>query len=432
MSEASRSHHSPNKQFPDREPPTPPDEVPLLTMTPHSPVTDNKMDISNVINIDIETYVNQDFILEFMTHNSFGAISGTAYVGKDLFTLIETIHTTTLASLQTPGKEVRVIAEGSYNKFVELLENEYEPLIQTLKSQQAIAELGDYIATKTPTLKVGVRYSKKKNGYGDLLAKEALLTLRAAVKGLHPPVFACGMTKDIRAIYFVESGTSFEMWFSDAIMKKNNMEEITTVMASLWNQMEAAAEFGLLMTDIKTGNMFVDTTRRVKFIDLGADYSTIYTDEGTNTRDCILFVNCVLLLTYVSCVRRNSPGYLRLLELMCMERNFVRGYLTKVNDSPSSLCDLFANYAHYKGKRKGNTSLDLVSREDLAAHVLSMAHQYSNITTPCFGFDENKPALLQYVNWFNGSAFSDARTNCGDAAMGGVVKATNAYGEDSQ
>lgn len=284
---------------------------------------------------------------------------------------------------------------------------------------------------------LGLRYQRYTTGDDEVKPEqsweEAWLTLNAALKGLAPPVYACGryleqnsalLSENQRkhAMYITERGTDFTSWLR-AVGAVQETHPYYFVFESVANSlvtqlMKASKEMGLLMTDIKPDNIIITIgSPKVYFIDLDGALARVDKKGVDNTpasgwRSCFV-INSVLLLSHMACDLKNNMPSVVWNTLVEATANVVREL--EVNETDQLylyLLDVKNKEAERildAEKSKGVMYESLASADDaraVARHIISMARWYMNWfpldhkdrekkLRACFELVENKSAWAQ-------------------------------------
>ena len=361
-------------------------KLPCLTITNHKGNNDVNT-IETCDGIDEESYIKL-----FKEGHVFGSIGGKMYVETNGL-LKQTLECAFNDAFDRVGDTST--KHGTFNFFVRLDINFKNSLIDYFKmlSPKIRSDI-KFTRHGLNSIPIGGRvssYSSNDDKQHRLWAEESRITLHAAKVGLHPSVFACGL-KGNMLMYIVEAGVEdLESWSKR--IQTPDVETMKNVASSLWSQMEAAAQFGLLMIDIKTPNIIVDSQNAVKFVDLGTYSTVLFKEVDEHMEACILFVNCVLLLNYVHI--HNSES----IELLKEELAFVKEYYNNQSDK-AELCELFVTLElDHINKLSEETMPGDHNATSLAQRILYVAKHYA---TP-----KNKkvellggitPAFESYIN----------------------------------
>lgn len=275
--------------------------------------------------------------------------------------------------------------KGSFNRVYRLTEDEIDEI------DEMIMDSG---IGRPPAPDMGLRRSLKrvKEPYELRAAfEEVWMVLHAVVNGIHPIVHGVGII-DGRLVMIIEIGHQF-----------NDMIEITRISGhlqwaeKLYNSLAIAAKLGLLMTDIKPGNM-IFWAGKVLFIDLGSDFTRL--DNGGSA--CILFANLLLLLLYFMCRAWTRFEYHALKFLN--KKLLVLALSYRYDDAPQ-LCDLLRGLPSSHALRvKSPASLySTTNVETVARAVLERAQYYSKwdrgLCVPGLKpADPVLPQLLQFIS----------------------------------
>ena len=284
---------------------------------------------------------------------------------------------------------------------------------------------------------LGLRYQRYTTGNNEVTPQqsweEAWLTLNAALKGLAPPVYACGRylkqnsallseNQTKHAMYITERGTDFTSWLQavGAVQETDPYYFVSeTVANSLVTQlMKASKEMGLLMTDIKPDNIIITIgSPKVYFIDLDSAFARVDKKGVDNApasgwRSCFV-INSVLLLSHMACDLKNNMPFVIWNTLVEATKNVVREL---EGDETDQLYLYLLDVKNKEAKKIIDTEKSkdvmyesLASADDaraVARHIISIARWYMNWSPldrknnrenlrVCFELVENKSAWTQ-------------------------------------
>lgn len=253
-------------------------------------------------------------------------------------------------------------------------------------------------------VKIGLRRSRKEMEDKAAIREaweEAWMALKASCRGLHPHIYACFYSIDDLHVYYAMadmlplnllvslfvSGATDLANFRKARRSLAPGLSSAAIQKSLESKMQSAAEFGLLMTDIKPSNIVVDPdTMEVFFIDLGSDFARLDDADA----DCIFFINATLLVSYMLCHVQESGGtFVRILLQPLRVR--IEEQLEHYTD-PKNQLGLCA--AVVKAIGRSQTAGTLWAQSDpraVVATILERAVHY------CKDYAQNSPPIPQAV-----------------------------------
>ena len=269
--------------------------------------------------------------------------------------------------------------KGSFNEFFPL------PALEA----RYVLRVSEEVSGATPVTTdlhgspVGLRRSKNIiKGLTDAIAdfrfeltwEEAWMVLTAAARGVHPRIYGARFD-GARAHYAMETGTPFDKFLHGPLASQN--EYVDTVGNGLVDQLRRASQLGLLMSDIKTPNIVVTGDDfKVMFIDLGSDFARL----DKSDKDCLFFINGVMLLTYMSCYDASYQGARGVTwKLRDLVYEYQRRYSSRNAPGKDTLCGLVYEMDSYYAQRISSNSSAFreTDTEKIAKHLLGMARHYS-------------------------------------------------------
>ena len=358
--------------------------IPLLCLT-HRDLTEESISKYEVDNFDVSSVdKHHEFFQKlFERKNTFAALEGRAYIGGETSKLKKCLDEGN--TWATTDKDHETITNTIHNVF------HYPLRAPTSILGGDASDLGVRISKEVPDI------DEKKV----LVAKEVIMTLQAAMQGLHPPVYACGISLESnKVVCVVKKGIPFNTWLLSPMPNDMSTKEIKQ---SFWHQLQAASAFGLLMTDIKPANIIIDITcKQVLFIDLGADFTIAFPRHAlaANLVRCILFVNCVLFLnsaTFNPTAHMRYPGWSALKDVSADLEEFVKKTLPELSLDSSDehdICKTLVKLVKGDGEQAACPDNAPGTEAQLAKHIVYMAENYARGTFVCV---TTEPMLRQYV-----------------------------------
>lgn len=290
---------------------------------------------------------------------------------------------------------------GSFNDFFTLSD----------QLRRVVTEAAGYIYTQyDEPPSVGLRRSVVQRDYTDTPGSvwtELWYALIANAAGIGPKIFAGGLTSSGRAVLLMEHG---KLGSLDSFLL-THPEQYDTGRAyspSLKQLLAKSGRLGMVLGDIKPGNIIVMTDTELRFIDFDPKF-TVLLEAGTFDHKCVEFINTFLLLSQMMCHAKGSTVR-GLEEDLVATLNVGYSMLNGVggDQHDQQLCGILGRLLkdeHRLIKRLKNDWL--ASHMDLVAkHVLFMAGEYlgwwqGGVDRGClipWTFKDGEPIIIQIVN----------------------------------
>lgn len=212
--------------------------------------------------------------------------------------------------------------------------------------------------------------------------QEAWNSLWASSVGLHPTVYAVVNTKANGVKYLVQGGSDMNNLLNGDVSDLG-----VEYAAPLRDAIKKASSFGVIMTDIKPGNIVYMPDKTVMFIDLDPHMTLMAADEMYASAECCEFVNILMLLSYMYCnVRVHRPNLVAALTAGIVE-NYTEIAREGIENKQGQICAFLhqAMFKHSANRSNGGFVSDLsaetTSPEVIVLNILSNAKHYMNQET---------------------------------------------------
>ena len=389
--------------------PTPPDDLEALLATgpvPQAPQAQQVLqappllpppetrlgDLQNAPTVLPGTNVNYLMGLELYQSKQYAfcntQMNTVSYTTK-LHAIVESIESMTHDYPElTPGPT------GSFNDFFTLSDQ-----LRRVVTEAA----GDIYTQYDEPPSVGLRRSVVQRDYTDTPGSvwtELWYALIANAAGIGPKIFAGGLTSSGRAVLLMEHGKLGSL-DSFLLIHPEQYDTGRAYSPSLKQLLAKSGRLGMVLGDIKPGNIIVMTDTELQFIDFDPKF-TVLLEADTFDHKCVEFINTFLLLSQMMCHAKGST--VRGLEEDLID-TLKMGYSMLNGGVGGGLCGILGRLL--KNDRRLISKNDTTSRMDLVAkHVLFMAGEYlgwwqGGVDRGClipWKFEDRKPIIVQITD----------------------------------
>lgn len=199
--------------------------------------------------------------------------------------------------------------------------------------------------------------------------------LMAAAAGIGPPIIGGGLTSHDTGVMLMQRGIQS---VKDLMEDTNLKEKHGNVYAlSLDKLMVATGTIGMILCDIKPGNMIVMSNEDLLLIDFDPSFTVmLQPDDKMWNSECVEFINIFLLLSHTACLLNTEAVKGLTFFVRARLRTLIDKFSTSASDS-NDLCGIFVKMARANASYMG-TLMKVASTNPkmLAAHILYMAGHY--------------------------------------------------------